>query len=111
MEERIDIESCEAVEEILDQIGELLMELFQSGLSTIYDSTLREIKECSQKTEKIGLTALSGYLSRFWELLEQSRHQMSGDVGEILGLYQQIDQYIMICKEQIQIDKGSCYYG
>jgi len=111
VEEKIQIESCEAVEEILDEVEALLMELFQSGFSTIYDSTLKGMKEQSRNAEQVGLSLLSKMLDALYSRLEQGRHQMNIELQEILAIYQQIYQYVVICRERTEIDKGVCYYG
>lgn len=111
MEEKVQMESCEAVEEILDEVEALLLELFQSGFSTIYDSTLKEMKEQSGKAEQIGLLLLSEMLDTLYSKLEQDRHQMNTEIQEMLKLYQQIYQYLIISRERTELDKGVCYYG
>lgn len=111
MEEKAEIESCEAVEEILDEAMALLVELFQSGFATIYDGTLERMKEQSRRAEQIGLFMLSEMLDTFYDKLEQGRHQMNMEIKEMLKLYQQIYQYVEICRERTELDKGLCYYG
>lgn len=111
MEEKVQMESCEAVEEILDEVEALLLELFQSGFSTIYDSTLKGMKEQSGKAEQIGLLLLSEMLDTLYSKLEQGRHQMNTEIQEMLKLYQQIYQYLIISRERTELDKGVCYYG
>ena len=111
MEEKMELENCQAVEELLDAVEDSLMELFESGFSTIYESTLNGIRECEKQAEQIGLAVLSEKLSGLVFLLEQSRHQMKRETGEMLEFYGQIYQYITICREKTQLDTALCYYG
>lgn len=111
VEKKIQMESCEAVEEVLDEVEALLVELFQSGFTTIYDSTLKGMKEQSRNAEQIGLSLLSEMLDSLSLRLEQGRHQMNIKLQEMLAIYQQIYQYLIICRERTEIDKGVCYYG
>ncbi|MCM1178834.1 MAG: hypothetical protein NC347_01155 [Clostridium sp.] len=105
------VESCEAVEEILEEVESLLVELFQSGFATIYDSTLRGLMEQGKMAEQIGLLLLSDMLQELSSRLEQGRHQMNLNIQEILILYRQIYRYLLICRERTGIDRGLCYYG
>lgn len=100
----------EVLEQLLTDVENLLEDLYQSGFDTVHDSTLEALNNMTRHTAAFGMELLSKLLTQLAEGLTMRRHQLKKQEDGLLGVYAQIDQYVELCMEKIERDKGRCYY-
>lgn len=100
----------EVLETLLEDVGNLLEELCQSGFDTVHDSTMESLRDMTGLTGQYGMAYLSDMLGKLTEGLALRRHQMGrGDDG-LAGIYAKLNEYLYLCREKTACDRGSCYY-
>lgn len=100
----------EALEDITEEILSILEDLFQSGFSTVHDSTLEDITRAAKVTEQYGMEYLSELLSGLAEEITAGRHQMERKTTPMAKLYTRLNEYLYLCGQKTAYDKGKRYY-
>lgn len=101
----------EVLEQLLEEVGNLLEELCQSGFDTVHDSTLEALGNMAGLTAQYGMAYLSGLLGELAEGLSMRRHRLEqGDDG-LTGVYARLNEYLYLCEEKTVYDRGRAYYN
>ena len=100
----------EALEQLLSDVENLLEDLYQSGFDTVHDSTLQALKNMIRRTAAYGMELLSELLSRLTDGLTMRRHQLEKKEDSLVGVYTRLYQYVSVCRDKIECDKGVRYY-
>ena len=80
----------EAIQQLLYDVESLMQDLYQSGFDTVHDSTLEALKNRNS--------------------LEMRRHQTKKQEDSLINVYTEVNQYVRLCREKIECDKGVNYY-
>ncbi len=97
----------EVFENLLDDVDNLLEELFQSGYDTIHDSTMQRAAE---ETEQIGMAYLSSLLHTLAAGLAVRRHQINPHEDGMAAVFAELNEYLYLCRGKIACDRGRDYY-
>ena len=100
----------DAVQQFLHDVENLMEDLYQSGFDTVHDSTLEAIKNMQKQTAAYGMQLLSDMLLQLADGLTRRRHQIKKEEDSLINLYTDVYQYMYLCKEKIECDKGAHYY-
>lgn len=103
-------EKEEALEAVLSDASNLLEDLYQSGFDTVHDSTLEALNNMGRRAAAYGMELLSGLLMQLTDALRMRRHQMDKGADSLMHVYIMLNQYMEICREKIERDKGIRYY-
>ena len=103
-------DKAEALERLLADVADLLEDLYQSGFDTVHDSTLEALKRMAGQTAVYGMELLSDLLSQLTDGLAMRRHQIEHKEDSLIDIYAKLNQYIDLCREKIEQDKGIHYY-
>lgn len=100
----------QVMEELSGEIQGLMEELFQSGFSTVHESTLQGIGKATALTAQYGMDYLSSLLSELAREMEKSRHQMEKSLSAMTEAYTNIDEYLYLCRQKTAYDRGAENY-
>lgn len=103
----------DALQRLLSDIKNLMEDLYQSGFDTVHDSTLKSFDAMAKQTAAYGMELLSALLTQLADGLKMRRHQIQaqGTQDGLAGIYTRLSQYIELCMDKIELDKGIGYYG
>lgn len=88
----------EVLGKVLEDAGNLLEELYQSGLDTVHDSTLEGLGDMAGRAEQYGLAGLSGLLKQLADGVAMRRHQLKKEADELAAVYAKACEYLYLCK-------------
>jgi hypothetical protein len=100
----------EAIQQLLYDVESLMEDLYQSGFDTVHDSTLEALKNRNKQTAAYGMQLLSDMLLQLTDSLEMRRHQTKKQEDSLINVYTEVNQYVRLCREKIECDKGVNYY-
>lgn len=100
----------EAIQQLLYDVESLMEDLYQSGFDTVHDSTLGALQNMQKQTGAYGMQLLSDMLLKLTDGLIMRRHQIKKEEDSLIDIYTGVNQYIHLCKEKIEYDKGVHYY-
>ncbi len=95
---------------LVEDAGNLLEELFQSGFDTVHDSTLESLEEMGELTKQYGMAHLSEMLAELAKGLKMRRHRMEREPDALAELYTELNEYLYLCREKTAYDTGWNYY-
>ena len=103
----------DALHQLLSDLLNLMEDLYQSGFDTVHDSTLKALDVMAETTAAYGMAFLSELLVQLADGLKMRRHQIQaqGTQDGLAGIYTRLSQYIELCMDKIELDKGIGYYG
>lgn len=84
-------------------------DLFVSGVSSVQADMAEQMKACALEGETLGLHFAAKALGRIGELLEEKRHRMNFEMGEVLSVAMQLEEYLAACREKISCDMAVGY--
>jgi len=100
----------DAIQQLLYEVESLMEDLYQSGFDTVHDSTLGALQNMQKQTTAYGMQLLSDMLLQLTDGLTMRRHQIKKKEDSLINIYTNINQYVYLCKEKIECDKGVHYY-
>lgn len=100
----------DAIQQLLYEVESLMEDLYQSGFDTVHDSTLGVLQNMQKQTTVYGMQLLSDMLLQLTDGLTMRRHQIKKKEDSLINIYTNINQYLYLCKEKIECDKGIHYY-
>lgn len=105
-------EKEEAADLLLEEVEQLLEELYLSGFDTVHDSTLEALQKIKKRTPLYGMEFLTELLTKLADALSMRRHQFDKDKKEDLAAetYTTLCQYISVCRKKTEYDRGTNYY-
>lgn len=86
-----------------------LADLFVSGVSSVQGDIGREILRYAKEGEELGLHFAAKELGRIGELLEEKRHRMDFEMGEVLEAAIRVEAYLKACREKLSCDMALGY--
>lgn len=92
------------MEQQLQQMIEILEDIFQCGLNSISGDLLLRIKKQSAECEQWGLHKGGELLLAIYQKLEQRRHQSEFNMDEVLMLLADLNLYIEYCNEKLEYE-------
>lgn len=103
----------DALHQLLSDLLNLMEDLYQSGFDTVHDSTLKALDAMAETTAAYGMAFLSELLVQLADGLKMRRHQIQaqGTQDGLAAIYTRLSQYIELCMDKIELDKGIGYYG
>ena len=90
--------------QLLLDIKEVLADVFQSGMFSVHDSTIKRLAEMSSLSEQYGLSFAGKSLSEFAQILEQQRHSLKEYDGQAVPIFSRLNQYVNICIKKVEYD-------
>lgn len=103
--------AVDALSRVLEDARGLLEELYQSGLDTVHDSTLEGLERMEKRAGQYGLARLSGLFGQMAEGTAMRRHRLKKEDDELVGVYAKACEYLYLCREKVEVDRGWGYYG
>lgn len=85
----------------LMDISQCLMGLFESGLSTVYDVSLKELNALCEKSSKLGMKYLSGELKLLYECVERETAVFDDNRSQIVDCYRKCFKIVNLGIDQI----------
>lgn len=101
----------DALSQVLADAGNLLEELYQSGLDTVHDSTLEGLSRMGKLAGQYGLSRLAEMFARLSDGAAMRRHRMERKTDDLMGIYAKACEYLYLCREKVEIDRGREYYN
>lgn len=96
---------ADRIYDYLLRIRQILEDIFQSGFDTVHDSTLEELRQCSQDAAQYGMEKLAGLTEALLLGFQHQRHQMERDDGPLMRLYGELNQYVFISRQKLDTDQ------
>lgn len=90
----------------IDNIQYVLSQILSSGFKTCHEHTIKELKTLSSVGESYGFSYAADKLKLLNEELENKRHSFNLDFMNITAEYCKLNEYCLICKNQIQLLKA-----
>lgn len=100
----------EALEILLEEVGNLLEELFQSGFRTVHDSTMASLENMEELAVQYGMQYLADMLGELKGGLAKRRHSLERPKDGMAETYTRLNEYLYLCREKAAYDKGLWYY-
>ena len=91
--------------EFISEIQNALTELLSSGFNAVHDYTKEELKRLKIDAESYNLHYAAQVLAFLYEKLYEKRHNFEFDYSECIEQFCKLNEYCMICKEQLEIEK------
>ena len=83
-----------------------LGDLFQSGLDSVQEESLSQLRRLERESEEMGLHGGSEELSRIRTALEQKAHQMEFDPEPVILAWGRLMEYLGACLEKTSFDQA-----
>lgn len=99
-------DACRALEELLEEIGGWMEEVFQSGFDAVFDSTLEAIARSAELAEQYGMEALSRMLIQLQKGLTMRRHQSGKSEDGMAEVYGNVIEYLYLCRKKLELDSA-----
>lgn len=101
----------DALSQVLSDAGSLLEELYQSGLDTVHDSTLDGLSRMKKLAGQYGLSKLAEMFAGLSNGAAMRRHRMEKKQDDLTKTYAKACEYLYLCREKVEIDRGGEYYN
>ncbi|MDE7327077.1 MAG: hypothetical protein K2N63_12535, partial [Lachnospiraceae bacterium] len=105
------LEAIDVLSGVLEDVGSLFEELYQSGLDTVHDSTLEGLTRMGKLTKQYGLSNLSGMLARLTDGVAMRRHRLGQKTDGLAAVYAEACEYLYLCRGKVEMDRGREYYS
>lgn len=89
---------------VIENLDNLMEELFTSGFNVVHEGTLSNLKESIEECERYGLLYAYKSLDRIYKGLEEKRHNLHYDMNCIIKEYCALNKYILIIKNKLQLE-------
>lgn len=99
-----EVQTLQRFSRYLEDVNQVLSDLFQSGLDSVLSETQQEIARLGREGEELGLHLAGEKLTGIGAALQAKRHQMCFSIEEILAIWSELARYLRICKEQTDRD-------
>lgn len=97
------MENLEELRIFLEELEQICYQIFQSGFSSVHDTTLQELKIHSKEAEDYGLFFASKTMYELWKILEASKHQFSADYTKAVILFGHLKEYLFWCLKKLEL--------
>lgn len=94
------------VNELLKEAEAILNDLFESGLESVLDETVRRMKIAGEECENRGLHQGAEDFSKLEELLSKKPHEMKFNPEPVMNIMWRLSEYISLCKEYVTYDNA-----
>lgn len=98
------------LEKLLEDVSDLLEELYQSGFHTVHDSTLQAMEEMGKLAEQYGMEYLADKMNVLADGLSMRRHQLKARSDKLADTYAELVEYLYLCRTKITLDMGRKSY-
>lgn len=88
----------------LNQVEQILSDLFQSGLDSVLEETVQGMVQLGKEGESLGLHLAGEKLTAMAEALQTKRHQMCFSPEEVVSTWAVLEEYLTDCRELIARD-------
>ena len=95
-----------SLEKLLREGEEILNDLFECGLESVLDETMRRIELISEECENRGLHQGAEDFRQLESLLRKKTHVMNFDLEPVIHIMRRISRYISLCKEHVTYDNA-----
>lgn len=90
--------------ELLNEAQEILNDLFESGLESVLDETIKRMIIIGEEFENRGLHQGAEDFKQLEHLLRKKSHEMKFDLELIIKMIWRLSKYISLCKEHVTYD-------
>lgn len=94
------------MDELLREGEEILNDLFESGLESVLDETMRRINIVCEEYENRGLHQGAEDFRQLEKLLRNKSHEMNFDLEPVIHTMWRLSKYISLCKEHVTYDNA-----
>ena len=94
------------MDELLREGEEILNDLFESGLESVLDETMRRINVICEECENRGLHQGAEDFRLLENLLRNKPHEMNFDLEPVIHIMWRLSRYISLCKEHVTYDNA-----
>ena len=94
------------MDELLREGEEILNDLFESGLESVLDETMRRINIVCEECENRGLHQGAEDFRQLENLLRNKPHEMNFDLEPVIHIMWRLSRYISLCKERVTYDNA-----
>ena len=95
--------------ELLREAEGILNDLFESGLESVLDETMRRIIIVYEECENRGLHQGAEDFRQLEKLLRKKPHEMNFDLEPVIHMMWRLSKYISVCKEHVTYDNAIMY--
>ena len=89
---------------LLNEAEEILNDLFESGLESVLDETIKRITIVSEECENRGLHQGAEDFKQLEQILRNKSHEMKFDLEPVIHIMWRLSKYISLCKEHVTYD-------
>lgn len=100
-----DPEILDTMERYVAEAADGLRDLFVSGLYSLQEETLLQLRQLSEEGESLGLHGAGEKFARLCSLLQNQRHQMTFSPEPVLEEMAALEAYLEACQEKISYDR------
>ena len=101
-----DKDILQGMESFLGEIREALGDLFQSGLNSSQEETLKNLGRLAGEGGTLGLHRAEEDLGFLEKTLGNKRHQMEFDPEPVLETWVRVMDYVKLCLEKVSLDRS-----
>ena len=94
------------MEELLKEADGILNDLFESGLESVLEETMRRIKLVAEECENRGLHQGAEDFKDLEGLLQKKHHEIKFDLEPVINTMWRLSEYIGFCKEYVTYDNA-----
>ncbi len=99
-------EILRGMEQFLGEIRQVSADLFQSGLSSVREETLEELRRLARESETMGLHGAGEDLAFLEKELSGRRHRLEFDPEPVLEAWGRLQAYVELCREKAACDRA-----
>ena len=89
--------------EFISEVQDTLAQLLSSGFFAAHEFTINELKRLEKSAKIYNLTYAEEILGFLYEKLESKKHTFKFDYSECIDKYCKLNNYCLICIEQLEI--------
>lgn len=94
------------LKELFREADAILNDLFESGLESVLDETMRRMKIAGEECENRGLHQAAEDFKKLEELLRKKQHEMKFTPEPVMNIMWRLSEYISLCKEYVAYDNA-----
>ncbi len=105
------MDQYDAVDKVYDMVCKQLEDICQSGFDTVQEDTLKQLHNLVQLVQQYGMDYLSELLEKLYQSIAPRRHQFEQKEEGTVLMFALLNQYLYVCRQQIEYDRAAAYYS
>ena len=99
------MEEITYLKDLLEEILDIVSEIYSMGIISVNHNTLKEIKRCSQVCKNYGMIFPASSLERIYTSLSKSMNELDKDFEKEAEELLLLSGWLAICKRELELEE------